>query len=132
MPLLPTPWEIDKAVKVVREFSKNKILGIHSHNDSDLGVANALQAVLAGANQIQGTINGYGERCGNANLCSIIANLNLKMNIECIKKENLDPERNGNGYRLIANTGINGVQEVPHLHFHILGGRNMGVMVSRR
>ena len=50
---------------------------------------------------------------------------------EVIKKENLDPERNGNGYRLIANAGLNGVQEVPHLHFHILGGRNMGIMVSR-
>ena len=50
---------------------------------------------------------------------------------EVIKKFDLDPERNGNGYRLIANTGINGVQEVPHLHFHILGGRNMGFMVSR-
>ena len=50
---------------------------------------------------------------------------------EVIKKFNLDPERNGNGYRLIANTGLNGVQEVPHLHFHILGGRNMGFMVSR-
>ena len=43
----------------------------------------------------------------------------------------LDPVRNGNGYRLIANTGLNGVQEVPHLHFHILGGRNMGFMVAR-
>ena len=51
---------------------------------------------------------------------------------EVIKKFDLDPERNGNGYRLIANTGLNGVQEVPHLHFHILGGRNMGFMVSRQ
>ena len=50
---------------------------------------------------------------------------------EVIKKFDLDPERNGNGYRLIANTGLNGVQEVPHLHFHILGGRNMGFMVTR-
>ena len=50
---------------------------------------------------------------------------------EVIKKFDLDPARNGNGYRLIANTGLNGVQEVPHLHFHILGGRNMGFMVSR-
>ena len=50
---------------------------------------------------------------------------------EVIKKFDLDPVRNGNGYRLIANTGSNGVQEVPHLHFHILGGRNMGFMVSR-
>ena len=51
---------------------------------------------------------------------------------EVIKKFDLDPVRNGNGYRLIANTGLNGVQEVPHLHFHILGGRNMGFMVSRQ
>ena len=50
---------------------------------------------------------------------------------EVIKKFDLDPERNGAGYRLIANTGLNGVQEVPHLHFHILGGRNMGFMVAR-
>ena len=50
---------------------------------------------------------------------------------EVIKKFDLDLVRNGNGYRLIANTGLNGVQEVPHLHFHILGGRNMGFMVSR-
>ena len=49
---------------------------------------------------------------------------------EVIKKENLDPERNGNGYRLIANTGLNGVQEVPHLHFHIFAGENIGKMVS--
>ena len=51
---------------------------------------------------------------------------------EVIKSEKLDPERKGNGYRLIANTGLNGVQEVPHLHFHILGGKNMGCMVSRK
>ena len=50
---------------------------------------------------------------------------------DVIKKFDLDPVRNGNGYRLIANTGLNGVQEVPHLHFHILGGRNMGFMVSK-
>lgn len=50
---------------------------------------------------------------------------------EVIEKQELDPKRNGNGYRLIANTGINGVQEVPHLHFHILGGKNMGFMVSK-
>ena len=50
---------------------------------------------------------------------------------EVIKMKELDPERDGSGYRLIANTGLNGVQEVPHLHFHILGGKNMGFMVSR-
>ena len=56
-------------------------LGIHVHNDADLAVANSLTAVEMGAVQVQGTINGVGERCGNANLCSIIPNLCLKMGI---------------------------------------------------
>tara|TARA_B100000131_G_scaffold118219_1_gene115245 strand:- start:36662 stop:38224 length:1563 start_codon:yes stop_codon:yes gene_type:complete len=85
-----TPWEIESAVKEINNMFSETTIGIHTHNDSDLGVANALQAVLAGATQIQGTINGYGERCGNANLCSIIANLNLKMNIKCIDDSNLE------------------------------------------
>lgn len=59
-------------------------VGIHAHNDCELGVANTLAAVQAGARQIQGTINGYGERCGNANLCSAIPNLQLKLNFHCI------------------------------------------------
>ena len=54
-------------------------VGIHAHNDCELGVANSLAAVQAGARQVQGTINGYGERCGNANLSSIIPNLQLKL-----------------------------------------------------
>ena len=54
-------------------------LGIHAHNDAEMGVANSLVAVQAGAMHVQGTINGIGERCGNANLCSIMANLELKM-----------------------------------------------------
>ncbi|HMO50204.1 MAG TPA: citramalate synthase [Kiritimatiellia bacterium] len=54
-------------------------IGIHTHNDSELGVANSLEAIRAGAMHVQGTINGFGERCGNANLCSIIPNLALKM-----------------------------------------------------
>tara|TARA_Y100001960_G_scaffold41140_1_gene40086 strand:- start:371 stop:1936 length:1566 start_codon:yes stop_codon:yes gene_type:complete len=84
-----TPWDIGEIVQKIRKINKKSILGIHTHNDSDLGVANALQAVLSGANQVQGTINGYGERCGNGNLCSIIANLNLKMGIACISDTNL-------------------------------------------
>ncbi|MBI2831402.1 MAG: citramalate synthase [Chloroflexi bacterium] len=64
-------------------------LGIHAHNDGELAVANSLAAVSAGAIQVQGTINGYGERCGNANLCSIIPALKLKMGIDCITDENL-------------------------------------------
>ena len=84
-----TPWEIYDIVEEVKQKHKKIVLGIHTHNDSGLGVANALAAVRAGANQVQGTINGYGERCGNANLCTIIANLNLKMGIKCITDKNL-------------------------------------------
>jgi 2-isopropylmalate synthase len=59
-------------------------LGIHCHNDAELAVANTLAAVQAGAVQVQGTINGLGERCGNANLCSIVATLQLKLGYECV------------------------------------------------
>jgi len=64
-------------------------LGIHAHNDAELAVANTLAAVQAGAVQVQGTINGYGERCGNANLCSIIPTLKLKLGIQCVTDEQL-------------------------------------------
>ena len=60
------------------------MIGIHCHNDSEMAVANTIRAVQAGATQVQGTINGLGERCGNANLCSIIPNLQLKLGQECI------------------------------------------------
>jgi 2-isopropylmalate synthase len=64
-------------------------LGIHTHNDCDMAVANAIAAVQLGAVQVQGTINGYGERCGNANLCSVIANLELKLGMRSIGKDSL-------------------------------------------
>ncbi|MDX2254153.1 MAG: citramalate synthase [Pseudanabaenaceae cyanobacterium bins.39] len=64
-------------------------IGIHTHNDAGLAVANALSAVRHGATMIQGTINGYGERCGNANLCTLIPNLQLKMGYQCITPEQL-------------------------------------------
>jgi 2-isopropylmalate synthase len=64
-------------------------LGIHAHNDSELAVANSLVAVECGVVQVQGTINGYGERCGNANLCSIIPNLELKMGYKTVGLERL-------------------------------------------
>lgn len=64
-------------------------LGIHCHNDSDVAVANTLAAVDAGATHVQGCMNGYGERCGNVNLCSVIANLELKLGYTAIGKENL-------------------------------------------
>ncbi len=64
-------------------------IGIHTHDDAGCGVANALAAVLNGAVHVQGTINGYGERCGNANLVSIIPNLQLKLGYECLSVEQL-------------------------------------------
>ncbi|MBM3802473.1 MAG: citramalate synthase [Acidimicrobiia bacterium] len=64
-------------------------LGIHTHNDSDLAVANALVAVRHGAVHVQGTFNGYGERCGNANLCSAIPNIELKLGFRTIGPEKL-------------------------------------------
>ncbi len=64
-------------------------IGIHTHNDSEMAVANAIAAVMAGATMVQGTINGYGERCGNANLCSLIPNLQLKAGYSCITEDQL-------------------------------------------
>ncbi|MBI4331487.1 MAG: citramalate synthase [Chloroflexi bacterium] len=64
-------------------------LGIHAHNDGELAVANSLSAVRAGVQQVQGTVNGYGERCGNANLCSIIPNLTLKMGVESLDNQKI-------------------------------------------
>ena len=77
------PDEIAAAIGVVRDKT-SVALGIHTHNDGGLAVANTLAAVAGGVSQIQGTVNGYGERCGNADLCSIISALKLKMGIDCI------------------------------------------------
>lgn len=64
-------------------------IGIHCHNDNGMAVAGSISSVEAGAVQIQGTINGFGERCGNANLCTIIPNLQLRMGYKCIRTENM-------------------------------------------
>lgn len=82
------PGEVANVIKAVQGTSSIPI-GIHAHNDAELAVANSLAAVQTGVSQVQGTINGYGERCGNANLCSIIPNLKLKMGINCISDEQL-------------------------------------------
>ncbi len=79
--------KVVEAVKAAKAIGAP--LGIHAHNDADLAVANSLAAVEAGATHVQGTINGYGERCGNANLVSIIPNLKLKMGIDCVSDEQL-------------------------------------------
>lgn len=75
------PHEVASIVKRVREIVSVPV-GIHAHNDSDMAVANSIEAVRAGATQVQGTMNGIGERCGNANLVSIIPNLMLKLDSE--------------------------------------------------
>jgi 2-isopropylmalate synthase len=78
------PEQIAEVVALVRARFPNARLGIHCHNDSELAVANTIAAVEAGATHVQGVMNGYGERCGNANLCSVIPNLELKMNRRCL------------------------------------------------
>ncbi len=81
-------WELAGIIEDVKGKLKTPF-GIHTHNDSEAAVANSLMAVKLGAVQVQGTINGYGERCGNANLCSVIPSLKLKMGLDCIPEENI-------------------------------------------
>jgi len=93
------PFEIDSIFKAVQQLLAdrgdadssgiNVKLGIHTHNDCGLAVANSITAVLGGAVMVHGTINGYGERCGNADLTSVIPVLDLKMNKSCISGDNL-------------------------------------------
>ncbi len=82
------PWEVEETFRYARG-QLHTPLGIHTHDDAGCGVANSLAAVRAGATQVQGTINGYGERVGNANLCTIIPDLKLKMGVDCISDEQL-------------------------------------------
>ncbi|HLP91795.1 MAG TPA: citramalate synthase [Nostocaceae cyanobacterium] len=84
------PQEITQIIQAVNAELSISQIGIHTHNDCDLAVANALAAVTAGATMVQGTINGYGERCGNANLCSVIPNLQLKLGYSCIAERQLN------------------------------------------
>ncbi len=90
------PWEVAEIVRAVQDelgsaaagatggTTAGVTVGIHTHNDAELAVANTLAAVQAGAAHVQGTINGYGERCGNANLCAVIPNLQLKLGLDCV------------------------------------------------
>lgn len=88
------PYEVYDAVRLVQKKLKGIKLGIHAHNDTELAVANSIMAVKAGCTHVQGTMNGYGERCGNANLCSLIPNLILKMGYSGIEKEKIKNLRN--------------------------------------
>lgn len=82
------PQDISSIIREVKQMI-DLPLGIHAHNDSELAVANSVAAVLEGAVQVQGTINGYGERTGNANLCSVIPVLQLKLNIQCVPERSM-------------------------------------------
>jgi 2-isopropylmalate synthase len=82
------PWETAEIVRALRDHNLTPI-GIHVHDDSGLGIANSIAAVKEGAIQVQGTINGYGERCGNANLCAIIPIIQLKMGKACLPEASL-------------------------------------------
>lgn len=91
------PKEIESTVAVVKAWLQDNYsdlaelpqIGIHTHNDSGTAVASALAAVDAGARMVHGTINGYGERCGNADLCSVIPDLQLKMDYDCLPAQQL-------------------------------------------
>ena len=83
------PNEVAEIVSDVSKIIPNDHIGIHAHNDTGNAVANSLSAILAGARQIQGTLNGLGERCGNANLVSIIPTLILKILLIKILKQTL-------------------------------------------
>ncbi len=82
------PWDVEAIVRSVCERLPVPV-GIHTHNDSELGTANSVAAVRGGATQVQGTMNGWGERVGNANLCSIIPLLQLKMGLRCFSDDQL-------------------------------------------
>ena len=84
------PSEVAEIVtQIKKDLGDEAVIGIHSHNDTDTAVASAIAAVEAGASQVQGCINGYGERTGNANMVSVIGNLHLKMGISSISNDQL-------------------------------------------
>jgi 2-isopropylmalate synthase len=81
--------QVAEVIKEVKESLPGVELGIHTHNDTECAVANTIAAVQEGVRHVQGTINGFGERCGNANLISVIANLQLKLGLKCLDDEYL-------------------------------------------
>jgi len=129
-------------------------VGIHTHNDAGCAVANALIAVVHGADWVQGTINGYGERCGNADLCAIVPALKLKMGLDCVSGDNLakltdtahfvaelcnvapDPHQPYVGHNAFAHKGgmhVSGVTRDPQTFEHIdpaLVGNSPHILVS--
>ena len=87
------PWEVDEIVRATRAYLAREPgaaeIGIHTHDDAGVAVANALAAVRAGATQVQGTLNGIGERVGNCNLCTLVPDLQLKLGVRCLEDDQL-------------------------------------------
>lgn len=92
------PHELAAIIGEVSALIPSGKMGIHAHNDCGLAVANSLTAVLAGVTMVQGTINGYGERCGNADLITVIGNLQLKMNRTCLSEGSIGQLTNLSNY----------------------------------
>jgi len=109
--------ELHKIIEEAKTIIPPNQLGIHVHNDCGLAVANSITASRAGVRMVQGTINGFGERCGNADLIPIIANLQLKMRIKCIPDESL---------KLLTNLSnfVSEVANVPSLYFRPFVGKS--------
>jgi 2-isopropylmalate synthase len=126
------PSELALALTHVQQATSTP-LGIHTHDDSGLAVANTLVAVEKGAVHVQGTINGYGERCGNANLCSIIPILKLKMGIDCVTDEQLRQLTDTAGYvSELANLSLDAhLPYVGHSAFAHKGGMHVNALLKR-
>ncbi len=144
--------EISSAVR--KQIPQNVILGIHCHNDAGMAVANSIAAIEAGAAHVQGTVNGFGERCGNANLCAIIPSIELKLDMNCIGSErlkhlrdlslfvfeiaNISPDKRHPyvGESAFAHKGgmhVNAVSKNPHTFEHVtpeLVGNKRRILVS--
>lgn len=149
------PSDIAAAVAAVQQALGESVkLGIHVHNDGGLAVANTLQAVTSGVHQVQGTINGIGERCGNVDLLTVVSNLRLKMKYECLKTSALGeltalsrelytltntPANAGQpyvGFAAFAHKGgmhVHAVAKLPESYEHVdpeLVGNNRRILVS--
>ncbi len=147
------PQELLEIIREVKKVIKSP-LGIHCHNDSGVAVANTLLAVAEGVVHVQGTINGYGERCGNADLCTIIPNLELKMGVRCLpdgslrklrevsrfvsELANLSPDKRQpyvgeSAFAHKAGVHVSAVLKSPHTYEHIdpsLVGNARRVLIS--
>jgi len=109
--------KIGEIIEEVKHIIPANCLGIHAHNDCGLAVANSIAAVRAGVKMVQGTINGFGERCGNADLISIIANLQLKMGIKCLPEKSIPLLTNLSNF-------VSEVANVPSLYFRPFVGKS--------